>query len=155
MRHKLSPDDRAELVERAATETQRQLAVAYGIHRSRVGQIVAQARTAEAGELNADIETAALRERHRLALELAPGLAPDERFNLLVAVVAPSPALAAASRNAVRAQLHRDPRFCRRRRVGVCPGCGVRYADPPTVGCRQCGWREAGRRRRKRVREDA
>jgi hypothetical protein len=146
---KLSPADRAEIVARVGSETYAQLAAAFGVHSSRVGQIVAEARAAE------DIETAALRERHRLALELVPGLAPEERFDLLVAVVAPSPALAAASRNAARPQLDREPRLCRRRRVGGCPGCGVSYADPPTVGCRPCGWREAARRRRKRAREDA
>jgi hypothetical protein len=146
---KLSPADRAEIVARVGSETYAQLAAAFGVHSSRVGQIVAEARAAE------DIETAALRERHRLALELVPGLAPEERFDLLVAVVAPSPALAAASRNAARPQLDREPRLCRRGvSVAVPAAASATPIRRPSAAVR-VAWREAARRRRKRAREDA
>jgi hypothetical protein len=142
----------ADIAARAAAgETLSDLALAFGVSRARIGQIVDAARAAEIAEAEADLEGAALRERARFGIELAATVDVQERYEILSFVVWPTPALAEASLFAVLDRLTAPPQ--RRQVAGRCPGCGVSFGDPPTQGCKPCGWRGAARRRRKRERE--
>jgi transposase-like protein len=102
--------------------------------------IIASQLKAEAAELAAlTVDEQALRLRYARALELVGALPRPERWELLAAVVFPSPALADASLACAGTFDPGEPLRTRRH----CRRCGVAYDGAASEGCPTCAAREA------------
>lgn len=130
--------------------TLREVAREFGMTWQNVHRIVRGYERRLAAEANAlDFEELALLVRYHQALELVDRSEPEERWNLLAAVVWPSAELEAVSIATAceHGAVARQPRSC--------SGCGVSYErgdDCYTDGCRTCTERRVGRRKRERDR---
>ncbi len=130
-----------------------QVAVEFGISRQRAQSLVAEHFAALTAEWTAlDTDTRALKFRYEAAAALAFTLPPDERIALLVAVIWPSPELAALSRERALSIEQERPRQAAQ---GNCSGCGIDFDAGYSVGCPTCVERDRSHRRRLEAREQA